>query len=102
MYKVSVNDFKKHYQLITSKEQVANHYKPIVNGQRTDLQLIKAELESGRIIYWTGKGWEPDINKAAKMPYAKAEQMVENMYNGSSLRPMLKEHYKITKEDITN
>ena len=95
-YKVSVNDFKKHYELITSKEQIAKHYKPVVDGQRTDLQIIKVLLDSGRIIYWTGRGWEPDISKAAKMPYTLAELMVEDMYNGSSLRPMLKEHCELS------
>ena len=98
-YKVSANDFKKHYQLVTSKEQITEHYHHDIDG-RTDLQIVKTVLDSGKIIYWTGKGWEPDINKAAKMPYARAEKMIEDMYAGSLLKPMIREKYKITKENI--
>ena len=101
VYRVLNKDFKQYYQLLIGKEQIAEYHTIDDSGDDGDW-IVKMVMTSGRVAYWTGKGWEPGLEKCKQMKFRHADELVEDIFDGSSLKPHLNEKYKISKEQFKN
>jgi hypothetical protein len=105
-YSLSRTEFRRHYELIRDREQLASHCKntkkdsnPACNDAEGEY-IIRAKVD-GSDRYWTGNSWHPNRSKAMKVGHMLINDRLDRIMGNRLLMPMDGKEKTISKEPAT-